>query len=176
MKWKFASPYKKSILEHTITDQFLFSNCYIELSIKEEVMQLGDHLILIFWMSSILRLSRLSWKIESSGLARYDNLFTNLLTLPNDQCTAFYFPIFAFAHRSLTVRSPPVHHAFSVCSSFTVRSQFTVLRSPFSVRLRSSLTKRSSFAHLAFTKSLWFANRSLSVLKGFGTPKWKDRS
>ena len=50
----------------------------------------------------------------------------------------FYFPIFAFAHSAFTVRSPCVHRAF------IVRSPFTVLRSPFSVRSRSPFTKRSA--------------------------------
>ena len=68
-----------------------------------------------------------------------------LLTVPE----TFYFPIFAFVHRSLTVRSPCIQRALIVRSSFTVlRSAFTVRsRSPFTKR---SLTVRSPMVHKAF--------------------------
>ena len=55
----------------------------------------------------------------------------------------FLLPNFAFAHRSLTVRSP------------------------FSVRLRSLLTKRSSFAHRAFSYRSKNVHRSPIILKAF---------
>ena len=76
----------------------------------------------------------------------------------------FYFPIFAFVYRSLTVRSPCVQRAL------IVRSSFTVLCSPFTVRLRSP------FAHRAFTYRSHSFHRSFSVQSplSFGTLKLKD--
>ena len=83
----------------------------------------------------------------------------------------FYFPIFAFVHRSLTVRSPCVQRAL------IVRSSFTVLRSAFTVRSRSPFTKRSAFAHRSFTYRSQSVHRSFSVQSSlsFGTLKLKDQ-
>ena len=94
----------------------------------------------------------------------------------------FYFPIFAFAYRSLTVRSLSVNRAFSVRSPFTHRlltvhnSAFTVQRA-LAFTLHKEFIVRSPWVHLSFTNRSSFAHRSQSVQPfSFGTPTWKDRS
>ena len=73
--------------------------------------------------------------------------------------------------RSYTVRSPSVHRAL------IVRSSFTVLRSAFTVRSRSPFTKLSAFAHRSFTYRSQSVHRSFSVQSSlsFGTLKLKDQ-
>ena len=74
------------------------------------------------------------------------------------QLQSLKFSTFPFL-RSLIDRSSCVH------CLFTIHSPFTILRSPFSVRWRSLFTKRSSFAHRAFSyRSQTFIVRS-SFLK-----------
>ena len=90
---------------------------------------------------------------------KYVNMLHNHVTVPG-----FYFPIFAFAHRSLNVRSTSVQRAFIVRTPcvhrlFNVCSLFTVLRSPFSVRSHSLITNHSSFIHCAFSYRSQNVNR-----------------
>ena len=104
----------------------------------------------------------------SGALITYiSKLIFHIGTVPE----TFYFPIFAFVHRSLTVRSPCVQRAL------IVRSSFTVLRSAFTVRSRSPFTKRSAFAHRSFTYRSQSVHRSFSVQSSlsFGTLKLKDQ-
>ena len=73
----------------------------------------------------------------------------------------FYFPIFAFVHRSLTVPSPCVQRALSVRSSFTdLRSVSPFARVHLSQSVRHSLT----FVHLSFTKRSSFIQRSVFIV------------
>ena len=76
------------------------------------------------------------------------------------QLQSLKFSTFPFL-RSLIDRSSCVH------CLFTIHSPFTILRSPFSVRWRSLFTKRSSFAHRAFSYRSQNVHRSLIVLKAF---------
>ena len=85
----------------------------------------------------------------------------------------FYFPIFAFAHRSLTVRSPSVHRAFIVRSSFALRSQFCVHRSAFARVHRSQSVHRSlivcsATVHKTFIVRSSFTKRSAIFIRNSG--------
>ena len=94
----------------------------------------------------------------------------------------FYFPIFAFAHRSLTVRSPSVHRPFSVRSPFThtsltmrsacVHHSLTVHRSACagvhcSQSVHRSLTVLSVIVHKTFIVRSSFLKRSAIFIQNF---------
>ena len=84
---------------------------------------------------------------SSSG---YSEILQFITWIPVTVPEIFYFPIFAFAHRSLIVCSLSVHHSLTVHNfaftvqralAFTVHKAF-IVRSPC---FQLSFTKRSSF-------------------------------
>ena len=108
----------------------------------------------------------------------------------------FYFPIFAFAHHSLTVRSPSVHRPFSVRSPFThtsltmrsacVHHSLTFHNSAFTVQRALAFTVHKAFivrspcVQLSFTKRSSFSKRSAifmrnSNVKGSFLKQWQNK-
>ena len=80
-------------------------------------------------------------------------VFKSHVTVPE----TFYFPIFWFVKRRLTVPSQCIQRAFSM------RSSFTVLCSAFTISLHSLFTKCSPFAHHVFTYRSQIVHRSFSI-------------
>ena len=106
--------------------------------------------------------------------------FENLLLYPWVQSLKrSTFPFFAFAHRSLTVRSACNHSAFINRSPFAHGSQYCVHVVQRFARVSRSQSIHRSLTVLSVTvhKTSSFADRSQSVPTfSFGTPTWKDCS
>ena len=156
-----------------VTEQIFFSgglytlfcyrtNLYIHCYATELTFFAGGLYTLLCYRTNLLL-----WRFIYNAMLQNKPSSLEVYTVPE----TFYFPIFAFVHRSLTVRLPCVQRAL------IVRSSFTVLRSPFTVRSRSPFTKRSAFAHRSFTYRSQSVHRSFSVQSSlsFGTLKLKDQ-
>lgn len=106
--------------------------------------------------------------ISSIWFHFYNVIFTNYLQLIQS-LKCFTFPFF----HSLTVHTPCVQRAFTVCSPYTNHSQFCTLQP---LILCSAFIKCSLCAHSAqqpFSIHSSFRFNSF-LLKPFGAPKWKD--
>lgn len=131
----------------------------------------------VLYIVSILCWNRARLMISTNNLMRRQrvsnawplNNYVHQTKAADKRCSeTFQFPIFALAHRSLTVRSPFAHRAITV-HNFALSAPLC-LRSHF-ISVYCTLTLRSLRAQQSFSVRLPF--RFNSSLLSFGTPKWK---
>ena len=113
---------------------------------------------------------------SSSG---YSEILQFITWIPVTVPEIFYFPIFAFAHRSLIVCSLSVHHSLTV-HNFTFTVQRALAFTSCSQSVHRSLTVLSVIVHKTFIVRSSFLKRSAifirnSKVKGWFLKQWQNK-